>query len=65
MLRKSLYFNYDFYAAQARKKCPEENTPQCGVPENLFELHIGKPILSLHSCMIVWLRQCRPLPRLS
>jgi hypothetical protein len=55
MLRKSLYFNHEFYAAQARTKCPEEKTPQCGVPENLFELHIGKPTLSLHLCVILWL----------
>ncbi|KAF2035098.1 hypothetical protein EK21DRAFT_33411, partial [Setomelanomma holmii] len=29
VLRKNLYFNHDFYAAQAQAKCPEENTPQC------------------------------------
>jgi hypothetical protein len=65
MLRKSLYFNHEFYITQARKKCPEGNTPQCGVPEDLFELHIGKPTLSLRSRAIVWLTQSRSLPRLS
>jgi hypothetical protein len=53
LLRKNLYFNHEFYAAQAHSDCPEEDTPQCGIPGKYFELHIGKPALLLHPCAMV------------